>query len=141
MGPILGKDRQFKVLMGYYACNPIKRGDLVFFRFSETLPPVARVVRALPGDKAEVRLTSDGHWEIWINKDAVSTEEGPFRLSDPANPPPLKSNLEDRGGTLNDDEYLLMTMRPPGTADSIRLGPTPGVQIVGKVIVLPEPQD
>ena len=99
------------------------------------------MVRALPGDKAEVRLTSDGHWEIWINKDAVSTEEGPFRLSDPANPPPLKSNLEDRGGTLNDDEYLLMTMRPPGTADSIRLGPTPGVQIVGKVIVLPEPQD
>lgn len=88
LGPLLEKDRQYKVLIGYYACNPVQRGDLVFFQFSDTLRPVVRVVRGIPGDRAEIRATDGGHWEVWVNDKPVQGADGPFRLSDPTTPLP-----------------------------------------------------
>lgn len=140
LGSVLEKGQQFRLLTGFYACNPILRGDLVAFSFSSALKPVVRIVRGLPGDKAEVRLLDSGHWEIVVNDQPVQGVEGNFRLSDPATPPPLQAMLQDRNGRLSDDEYILMTLLPPGSADSVHLGPTPATLISGKVMALPKPQ-
>ncbi len=59
LGHILTKGQTYKVLMGYYRCNEVSRGDLVLYQFSDEILPVIRIVRGIPNDQIETREVSN----------------------------------------------------------------------------------
>src|SRR5687768_14521532 len=54
MDGIIAKDQSVKLLTNYYNCNKVALNELVYFRFSEQIPPVIRWVRGVPGNRYEV---------------------------------------------------------------------------------------
>lgn len=135
LGHVLTKGETYKVLMGYYRCNEVSRGDLVLYQFSDEILPVIRIVRGIPNDQIETREVSKGLWEIHVNSTpAPGPDGGDFQLTELASPPLLNTLMKSRDGILKDDEYLLMTLLPPGSDDSLRLGPAPKSRLRGKVL-------
>ncbi|MBK9039563.1 MAG: hypothetical protein IPL83_10420 [Bdellovibrionales bacterium] len=135
LGHILTKGQTYKVLMGYYRCNEVSRGDLVLYQFSDEILPVIRIVRGIPNDQIETREVSTGLWEIRVNSNPIpGPDGGDFQLTELASPPLLNTLMKSRNGILKNDEYLLMTLLPPGSDDSLRLGPAPKSRLRGKVL-------
>lgn len=135
LGHILTKGQTYKVLMGYYRCNEVSRGDLVLYQFSDEILPVIRIVRGIPNDQVETREVSKGLWEIRVNSNPIpGPDGGDFQLTELASPPLVNTLMKSRNGVLKNDEYLLMTLLPPGSDDSLRLGPAPKSRLRGKVL-------
>ena len=133
----LPKGERFKIWWGYYRCNPVNRGDLVFYKYQNQAPPTVRIVRGLPGDQISLMQLSPGLWQLQVNnKTILGPEEKPFQLTDILSPLPLNSLFPSSNNTLKPTEYWLMTIVPPGSLDSLHLGPAPHSHIVGKVIPL-----
>lgn len=137
MGKLLEKTRQFKILVGYFDCNPPQRGDLVAFQSGEAELPLVRVVRGIPGDRVELSATEGDHWEIVVNGDPAVEAGAQVRWSPPTTPPPLSEKLASQEGILGEDEYLLLAVTRLGESDSVVLGPASKAQIIGMVMVLP----
>ncbi|OFZ14875.1 MAG: hypothetical protein A2Z20_04615 [Bdellovibrionales bacterium RBG_16_40_8] len=136
MAGIIPKNSVVKIMLGYYGCNNVKRDDLVWYRFSDHINPVVRLVRGLPGDKYS--LTPDPsdkeRWFININGKPVKSEKENFYIKSNT-VPPLKTYELSRGGVLQTDEFIILSNFPPGISDSSNLGLISKKTLVGKVIL------
>lgn len=131
---IIDKDEPIRILLGFYDCNPIQRGDLVFFRISPPIEPVVKVVYGIPGDKFEVKETEvKNQWHILINGKTVEVEDGPYFIQS-RHTPPLKTYERAKKGTLGKDDYIILSNVPPGLSDSSNLGLVRRVAFEGKVL-------
>lgn len=137
MGTLLEKGQQYKILVGYFDCNPVQRGDLVAFLTPEAERPLVRVVRGLPGDRVEVRSTEGENREVLVNDDTVIATGEQVRWTAPSKAPAISELFEGHEGVLGDDQYLILAVTRLGEADSIALGPSPKSQIMGMISILP----
>lgn len=137
MGALLEKNQQYKILVGYYDCNPIERGDLVAFLVPDAERPVVRVVRGLPGDQIEVRAVEGDKWEVLVNGDPAFEPNAQVMWTPPTASPLLQEVLLKQDNILRENEYLVLAVSRLGEADSLSLGPTAKTQITGKIMVLP----
>jgi hypothetical protein len=135
MTGVLAKDSQVKVLLNFYNCNDARRGDIVWYRFSEHIQPVARFVRGLPGDKYSLAENpgKKGQWTLSINGETVQADSSPYYIESNS-VPPLRTYEISRGGVLQPDEYILLSNRPPGLSDSSNLGLISKKSLIGKVL-------
>lgn len=68
---------KYTAIKGWYRCNPVKRGDIVFYRYNSNFPPVPRLVHAIPGDK--FKLVQDKKrkaWNLTVNGKVVTNHDG-----------------------------------------------------------------
>lgn len=132
---IIDKGSPIKVYMGYYNCNPVQKGDLVFFRISPPIDPVVKVVYGLPGDQFEVFETDiQEQWHIKINGNLITSGTAPYFIQS-KHTPPLKTYEISRGGKLGDDEYIILSNIPPGMSDSSNLGLVKKQAFEGRVFI------
>ena len=136
MVDLIPKSSTVKIMMDFYNCNEIKRNDLVWYRFSNQIPPVVRLVRGLPGDKYSLSPDPEDkeRWFISVNGSKIKSENENFYIKSNT-VPPLKTYELSRGGILRDDEYILLSSFPPGLSDSSNLGLISKKALVGKVIL------
>lgn len=137
MPGLLNVGREFKVLLNFYACNPIKRGDLVYFRFSESIEPAIRSVVGLPDDLFEVvqDTAEPRRYFVKINGQFVTVNELQYYfLSDVT--PPLKTYELSRRGRLGAKEYIILTNVPNGITDSSNFGLVRANEFTGRVLPL-----
>lgn len=122
-----------QVLLDYYRCNPVKRDDLVYFRFSAPVSPAIRKVYGLPGDQFTVEAGEQPKtFTLKINGKAVSTSAGKLTFQS-ASTPPLKSFEIARQGILGPNEFIILGEKQPAPNDSISLGAVKLNSFEGKV--------
>ena len=133
---LVEKGRSFYVLKDYYQCNEVHRDDIVWFRISAPIPPVPRIVKALPGDKFEVVQTKDDpkQWNIKINGKWIDGESGRYFIKS-EHIPPLKTYQISRKGKLRPGEFIVLSTTPPGLSDSGNLGLIRKRSLEGKVVL------
>lgn len=136
MPDILKKGQSYQVQLGYYECHPVLREDLVWFRISEPVEPVVRLVAGLPGDQFALHLYSNSpkRWQIKINGHVLRFHQGPYFIESPG-VPPLKTYELSRQGRLAENEYLVFSQTAPGLTDSSNLGIVKKESFIGKVII------
>lgn len=132
---LVEKGDVLKVLIGYYNCNDIGEGDLVYFRISPPIEPVVKIVYGLPGDTFEVMETDiEAEWHIKINGSLVMAGDRPYFIKS-RHTPPLKTYQISRDGVLGKDEYIILSNVPPGLSDSSNLGIVKRKAFEGRVFI------
>ena len=122
-----------RVFLNYYNCNSVSREDLVWFRFSDSIKPVVRIVKGVPGDRYELQKLDDKKWSIKINGQAIKTKTGNDYFVESNSVPPLKTYEISRKGILRDKEFILLSSNPPGLTDSSNLGLVKPEKLAGRV--------
>jgi peroxiredoxin len=135
MEAVYPEGAQVKVLSNYYQCNPIQKSQHVWFKFSESIRPVVRIVAGIPGDRYELsQESSNERWVLKINGEPLKAENGEAYFIESKNVPPLKTYEISRKGILRDEEYILVSANPPGLTDSGNLGLIAPEKFAGRVL-------
>ena len=139
LGAAAKKGQTLKVTLNWYGCNPLERGALVYYRFSTTLPPIVRFLRAVPGDKFEVvRDKERDAWNLKVNGELVMDETGEKPYFFGAKPPATLSLYEKQSkGILANGDVILLAAVSPGQNDSGIFGVANVADILGKAEPVP----
>lgn len=139
MAGIVEQGATVRVVKNFYRCNPIEKGDVVLYRFSELRDPVVRIARAVPGDMFKLMRTKDKTaWNIEINEEVLELDGKPFRFGSDATPV-LSLYEKSSMGKLDEKTIILFGVNPPYENDSTTLGALSISDVVGKVLLGNEP--
>lgn len=139
MRGVVEVNQTVKITMNYYACNELKKGDIVLYKYSQYADPVIRRVVAVPGDKFKLRSIPREGWELSVNGNVVTGVKGePYRFGVDKHDPPLELAGKQRNFVLPAQELIVLSSFPPGDRDSGIFGLTNQNDIVGKVEVSSE---
>ena len=127
LDPLIKDGSMVKGLLGYYQCNPLKRGDLVIFRFKTRKELFVKKLVGLPGDRIEFY----GSY-LRLNGKILKNSEGkPYLLSERSKRI-LKAPLE--GGRIPEGKFLVLSEKAfPTDFDSRQFGYLEKEHILGKV--------
>lgn len=134
MEPLFQEGATVRVLMGYYACHPIGRGDIILADFPGIRESfILKQVRAIPGDR--LALTQEnGLWHIWVNEVLLTNAAGSAYALPDALAQLLQNDEREYGGIIPERYYLVMGEMPEGSFDSSRAGLFFQEMIVAKVL-------
>lgn len=133
--PLVKDGATIQALLGYYACNPVARGDLILFRLVENENLLIKIAKGLPGDTLALERGEGGEYTILINgKKAVNSEGLPYVLNN-ARANMLSLYINDYDGTIPADSYLILGNVPSGSRDSTTFGLIAKSDIAGKAII------
>jgi hypothetical protein len=134
MSGILEKDELYTVTQNYYACNKVAKDDLVLYRFSESLPPVVKTVKAVAGDTFKTNYDKvKRQWSLDINGETVKDVDGQVYYFGNENPTMIGLYEKQLKNTLAEGQLILLSSRPPGNSDSTRFGLANVIDVIGKV--------
>lgn len=141
MAGIIEPGAAVTLIRGFYACNPLERGDLVSFRYHQEQPPVIRVVRGIPGDRFEVIKDPKGSgWKIRINNEFIKVGKNEDLVyGSPSFVPPLGLAAKSHSNVIAEGEVILMTNSHSGKFDSTLMGLLSVKDIIGKISLRQEP--
>ncbi|MBI4375672.1 MAG: signal peptidase I [Elusimicrobia bacterium] len=133
MAGLLEPGQKVDVLMGYYRCRRPRRGEWVLFRHSGRETPSIKIVKAVPGDRFELKEKA-GSWSLWINGAlAVNSEGMAYRFDERARSV-LSAYQKSHDSCIPPEAYLLLGNQPGGSLDSGRLGLVGRAGILGKAL-------
>ncbi|MCM2282468.1 MAG: S26 family signal peptidase [Bdellovibrionaceae bacterium] len=134
MRGVLEIGQSYSAHMNWYACHPIKKGDLVLYRFSWKFDPVVKRVVGAPGDK--IALVLDPHdqgWNLKINDKIIQADKKPYAFGTKTVPPPLANYAKSYSGVIQKDHAVVLSTVPPGESDSGSFGAISLGDIVARV--------
>ena len=121
------------VYYGYYDCNEVERGDTVIYGYAGNKEPLIKIVRAVPGDRFELKKSGNG-WNILINGKVLENSEGlDYNVNDSAYRM-LHLYESDYQGVIPGNAYLLLGNLVSGTLDSTHFGLAGKSDILGKAV-------
>ena len=125
--PLVKDGAMVKGLLGYYQCNPLKRGDLVIFRFKTRKELFVKKLVGLPGDRIEF----EGNY-LRLNGRILKNSEGEPYLFSERSKKILKAPLE--GERIPEGKFLVLSEKVfPTDFDSRQFGYLEKEHILGKV--------
>ena len=135
MEPRLYENNTIQVLMKYYDCHDVKRGDVVLAEYpGHPDGLIVKNVKAIPNDTLSFANDTDG-WHIVVNGITLTNSKGiPYVFSE-SRIQLLKSYDTAGLGIIQSPWYLLMGEVPEGSSDSSRYGLFSKDMIVGKVVM------
>lgn len=103
--------------------QPVRRDSVVFVKVAASQTPLAKVVKALPGDTLAIEPASDGGlFHVRIAGDLVKNSQGkPYALREAA-AKVLQLYERDYNGSVPAEALLVLGDHPGGTLDSTRFG-------------------
>ncbi|MBM3257255.1 MAG: signal peptidase I [Candidatus Liptonbacteria bacterium] len=129
---ILKDGQEVKVIKGYYNCKDANRGDVVVYGYAGGTQPLAKVVKAIPNDKLELKKSGAG-WNILVNGAPAKTSGGtPYNISEQGFRL-LSLYIKDYGGVVPGNAHLIMGDEIGGSLDSTRFGLVDKSDFIGKV--------
>lgn len=129
---IIEDGERVKVWDGYYNCRPIRRNDIVLYRYAGRPTPLVKIIKGLPGDKFQLEQ-EEGGWGIKLNGELLAnSRREPYRLAE-REARMLALYEKDYQGIIPSDAYLLLGNEASGTLDSTRFGLASRNDILGKV--------
>lgn len=131
---LIESDETVKILLGYYSCNEVKRGDIIAYNFSGDKNPIIKIVKGLPGDKFHLQKT-EGGWNILINGEVLKNSQSqPYLLGEDGYRM-LSLYERDYKGAIPANAYLILGNLESGSLDSTRFGLVGKSDLLGKVLL------
>ncbi|MBI5306556.1 signal peptidase I [Candidatus Wolfebacteria bacterium] len=123
-----------KILFGFYDCHEIKAGDIIAYNYSGNPEPLIKIVRAVPGDKFQLKRSSDDqNINILINGEIIKNSQNQPYLLDTKGYKMLSLYEKDYKGIIPKDTYLILGNLANGSLDSAHFGLIDKSDILGKV--------
>ncbi len=130
MEGILGAGENVTVVLGYYGCHAVERGDLIAYNRSPELL-IKRVV-GIPGDAFSLKQANSS-WQIMINGAAATTSEGvAYALSEQSKR--MLALYAQSYPVLPNNTFLILGNRAAGSDDSTRFGLVDTSGIIGRAV-------
>lgn len=132
---ILEDGEEIQLLIGYYNCHEVERGDIVAFKHvSNGEAPIIKIAYGIPGDTWDIKPGSrERYLDIYVNGEQLKTVEGVAYGLFPQQAKLLQLYIKDRNGVIPKDSYLLLSTHPGGGNDSTHWGLIGRRSLVGKV--------
>jgi signal peptidase I len=132
---VLALGEGFDADLNWYSCHAPQRGETVLFRIAKELPPKVKVVRAVEGDRFDVKPdAAKEHWHLVVNGEIVPDYQGkPYYFGGPSLPT-LGLYSKPRNGRVREGELIVLSTRSHGNSDSAVLGIVSLRDIVGRVV-------
>lgn len=132
--PLAKEGDELTVDLGYYACHPVKKGEWAYYRYSKQREPVIKQIEAIEGDRfgLEAREGDQVGWHLLINGDRLKRDDTDYYFGRKAEPA-IALYVKSRGGILQADEVILMSLKPPGREDSGMFGLMAKEDLIGRV--------
>jgi signal peptidase I len=130
---LIEEGAKIKVLENYYACNDVKRGDIIEYRYAGNPNPIIKIVKGVPGDKISLKQNGN-YWNILINGEVLKNSKGEAYRLDDRGYKILSLYINDYRGVIPPDAYLILGNDPAGSLDSSRFGLVGKDDFIGKVL-------
>jgi len=130
---LIEEGAKIKVLENYYACNDVKRGDIVEYHYAGNSNPIIKIVKGIPGDKISLKQNGN-YWNILINGEVLKNSKGEAYHIDDKGYKILSLYINDYHGVIPQDAYLILGNDPAGSLDSSRFGFVGKDDFIGKVL-------
>ena len=130
---IIESGQTIKVLVGYYQCHEIQRGDIVIYNYAGSADPLIKIVKAVEGDSFKLQQSAEG-WNILINGEIAKNSRGEPYVFNEQGYRMLSLYENDYQGVIPIDAVLLLGNTASGSLDSTRFGLVGKNDILGKVI-------
>jgi len=127
LSPLLEHGQEVEALMGYYDCNPLKRGEIIILKFKTRKEIFVKKLVAFPGDKLEFQENN----ALLNGKILKNSENKPYVFSKRSKKI-LSIPLND--GFIPEGRFLVLSeTTSPSAFDSRRFGFVEKNHIIGKV--------
>jgi len=119
------------ILVGYYECNPIERGDFVIYNYSGNENPVIKIAKGIEGDKFEL-IEGEVGWNIYVNGEVLKNSYGEeYSVND------VRYNLlslyeQDYGEEIPEDVLFILGNVASGSTDGTKFGFVHIDDVIGK---------
>lgn len=121
MEPLIKNGDMVIVYKGYEKCNEFKKGDLVIYKFAGHDTPLIKMVRAVSGDKFELKENEQKNWNIYINNEILKNSQNQaYELNE--NTYKMLKNYATDYPTIPTDTYLILGEETGGSIDSTKFG-------------------
>jgi len=137
MAGVIEPGTKITLYRDFHGCSPLKKGDLVYFRYHSERDPVIRIVRGMPGDRFEVvKDPKETGWKIRVNDEFLKDGKGEDLIyGAPQFTPPLGLAAISHKNIIGENEVILMTNSSSGKFDSTLMGLISVHDIIGKVAI------
>lgn len=130
---VLDKGQPYQVLIMQKNCTQYTSGEAVSFKVSKNSMPITRVVRAVAGQKIELKSSNDRRaWVVAVDGHFIKDYRGEiYQFGVYPTPPPIGLYIKNNGHILHKGHYLLFSTVSPGVNDSGQFGIIADEAIVG----------
>ena len=141
MSGLLEPGREIKILHGYYDCNPVRRGDIVVFRYSGNLGDDLywiKTAQGLPGDHISLGEKGQaGKRVLLINGQPVANPAGRRYRVDKIGESYIRLAIHQHmtDQKIPRGRYLMLGTAAVGGWDSRRVGLIAHMSLIGKAVV------
>ncbi len=132
MRGLLAPGSELAAELGYYACHPVRRGDLAIVRLPWRKRPIVKRVLALPGDRIALRAGPAGV-RLLVNGRPLTTPGGAPYAFRGGRERMLRLYVEQFGGALPPGTFFVFGTERGGSLDSSRFGPVLRSELAGRV--------
>lgn len=124
-----------RIIMGYYKCHEVGRGDIVVYDYPGG-EPLAKIAQGVPGDRFRLEKSRPGCWGIRINgKILKNSQKAPYCIGEHGYRM-LSSYEKSYDGVIPQDACLILGNQPEGTLDSTRFGLVSRADLLGRAMPL-----
>lgn len=121
LAPLVNAGSTVKLLYGYYNCHPIKRKDIIAYKYAGNDVPVIKIVKAIPGDRFHLQKANNG-WYILINGRVAKNSLNQPYISDERGYDILSGYEKRYQGVIPQDACLIFCNAAGCFLDSRRFG-------------------
>jgi len=121
-----------KILLGFYDCNDVKRGDVITYNYAGDKNPLIKIVKGISGDRFHLQKT-EGGWHILVNDEIVRNSQNQPYVFDEGGYKMLSLYERDYAGVIPENAYLILGNLASGSLDSSHFGLIDKKDILGKV--------
>ncbi|MEK7596086.1 MAG: signal peptidase I [Patescibacteria group bacterium] len=130
---LIESDASVKILFGFYDCHEVKAGDIIVYSYSGNPNPIIKIVKAVPGDRFQLRPASGG-WHILVNNEILKNSRNEdYKLNERGHKM-LSLYENDYKGIIPVNTYLIFGNSANGTLDSSVFGLIDQSDILGKAV-------
>jgi len=131
--PLLNQGDNVKLYYGFYKCNQPQFGDIIAYHYTGNKEaPLAKIIKAVPGDRWEIRKDNEEFYQIFVNGTALKNSEGKIYQISEENAKVLKLYAQSYP-IIPNEAYLILGNLTAGTVDSTKFGLISKNDIVGKI--------
>ena len=131
---LIESDSEIEILIGFYKCNGIKRGDIVAYRHYGNSNPIIKIIKGLSGDNFSLQKMEDGSGRLLINNQILTNQQNQPYILDEKAYQLLSLYEKDYAGIIPSDAYLIFGNLTGGSLDSSHLGLIHKKDILGKAL-------
>jgi signal peptidase I len=121
LAPLVPAGSRLAARFGYYRCHAVRRGDLVYYAHAGGSQAVAKVVKAVPGDRLSLAEV-DGDLRLLVNQQPARTSTGQHYHLDRRARRMLAPYVTSHGGVVPESAYLLLSDRNERVLDGRHFG-------------------